>query len=481
MSPVLLFGRLLAFIVISWVSAVLPARATPVSSPTLTRFTSTVNPDVSIRFVSDSGVCETTPGVHQMSGYIDVGTNMSMWFWFFEARKNPDTAPFTLWLNGGPGCSSMIGLFQENGPCTVNADGATTTLNPFSWNNISNMIYIDQPIGTGFSFGTDNVNSTQSAAPFVWQAFQILFESQAFSKFSTREFILATESYGGHYGPAFVTFFDQQNALIQQGKLQGELINVSALMINNGWYDPLIQNKAYVVFATNAPGYGQLQSDAVLAKLNQSYFGSGGCRDQELACYAAGTGAQSNKICKKADDFCITNVFVPAVGDRDSDDLRQNSSALFPPEFYVNYLHTPAIQNKIGAETRYQECPDAPFNLFVTTGDDARTLLPQLGTLANSGLKMLIWAGDADINCNWLGGHASVLAMDWFGAQMLANTPFTNMTINGAPVAAIQNVAKFSFARVYQAGHEVPAFQPQAAFEIFKQVINMEQLHSVVV
>ena len=65
----------------------------------------------------------------------------------------------------------------------------------------------------------------------------------------------------------------------------------------------------------------------------------------------------------------VTNVFVPAVGDRDANDLRQNSSALFPPEFYVDYLHTPAIQTKIGAQTRYQECPDAPFNLFVSTGD----------------------------------------------------------------------------------------------------------------
>jgi len=141
-----------------------------------------------------------------------------------------------------------------------------------------------------------------------------------------RRFILATESYGGHYGPAFVTYFDEQNALIQQGKLQGELINVSALMINklrfsflslvpspvlisplahSGWYDPLIQNKAYVDFATNAPGYGQLQPDAVLAQINQSYFGPKGCRDQELACYAAGTGPKSNKICRKADNFCV--------------------------------------------------------------------------------------------------------------------------------------------------------------------------------
>ncbi|KAH9479646.1 Carboxypeptidase S1 [Psilocybe cubensis] len=460
-------------------------QATPVldveQKAIFTRFASVNNPDVSLRFVSDSGVCETTPGVHQMSGYIDVGTNMSMWFWFFESRESPETAPFTLWLNGGPGCSSMIGLFQENGPCQVNPDGATTVLNPFSWNNISNMIYIDQPIGTGFSFGTDTVNSTLAASPFVWQAFQVLFESNEFAKYQSREFIFATESYGGHYGPAMVTFFDQQNALIKAGALKGELVTISALMINNGWYDPLIQNKAYVDFAFNAPGYGQLQPDNVLAKLNQSYFEPGGCKDQEEACYAAGTGPDSDAICKKADNFCVENVFSPAVGNRDSDDLRQNASSPnpFPPEFYLNFLKSPTVKAKIGAESTYHECANAPFNLFSTTGDDARTLLPQLGALANSTLKILLWAGDADINCNWLGGHASALAMDWYGAGRLAATPFTNMTINGVPVAAIQNVDNFSFARVFQAGHEVPAFQPQAALEIFRQVINMEQLHSV--
>ncbi|KAG7445250.1 alpha/beta-hydrolase [Guyanagaster necrorhizus] len=465
------------------ISLFLEANATPVSAGTdLTihkRFASSILGDVQLHYVEDSGVCETTAGVHQVSGYIDVGTNMSMWFWFFEARESPETAPFTLWLNGGPGCSSMIGLFQENGPCHVNPDGATTVLNPYSWNNLSNMIYIDQPIGTGFSFGTDTVNSTLSAAPFVWTAFQILFESGQFSKFESREFIFATESYGGHYGPAFVTYFDQQNTLIQQGKINGVEIVVSALMINNGWYDPLIQNKAYIDFATDAPGYGQLQSDEVLEEMNKAYFGRDGCLEQEQACYAAGNSSSSNKICRTADDFCIDNIFVPAVGDRDSDDLRQNSSALFPPSFYIDFLANTTVKKSIGATSDYSECPDAPYELFVRTGDDARTLLPQLAALVNSGLNMLIWAGDADINCNWLGGHASVLAMDWFGKEALANTPFTNMTIDGAAVAAIQNVENFSFARVYEAGHEVPAFQPAAALEIFRQVINKEPLHSV--
>ncbi|KAG6380281.1 Alpha/Beta hydrolase protein [Boletus reticuloceps] len=444
-------------------------------------FRSQVQNDTCLRYVANSGICETTPGVTQYSGYIDVRTNMSMWFWFFEARNSPETAPFTLWLNSFPICSSMIGLFQENGPCLVNADGNSTYLNPYSWNNVSNMIYIDQPIGTGFSYGTDTVNSTEAAAPYpyVWKAFQILFESKLFSKYASREFILATESFGGHYGPGFVTYFDEQNALIAKGAIQGEPVVVSALMINNGWYDPLIQNIAYYTFTSNAPGYGQLQPDDVLKNISAALYGPNGCVAQQKNCSAAGNSTDSDKICSQADDYCGNHVTAPAFGDRDPDDLRQNSSALFPPVHYVTYLTNPEVMSTIGAESGYQPCPDASYELFVKTGDGARAWLPQLSELANSRLKILIWAGDADINCNWIGGYKSVLAMDWYGNETLHNTPLGNITLNGKPIAAVANIDNFTFARVFEAGHFVPAFQPAAALEIFTQVVNKEPLHSV--
>ena len=73
----------------------------------------------------------------------------------------------------------------------------------------------------------------------------------------------------------------------------------------SGWYDGLIQYKSYVDFATNAPGYGQLQNDTVLRQLNQAYYGSGGCKEQEEACYAAGDSDASNEICHTANDFCV--------------------------------------------------------------------------------------------------------------------------------------------------------------------------------
>ncbi len=89
----------------------------------------------------------------------------------------------------------------------------------------------------------------------------------------------------------------------------------------------------------------------------------------------------------------VENVFFAAVGDRDSDDLRQNASSPnpFPPEFYVTFLRNATILQKIGAQGRYSECSNAVGNQFGRTGDDARTLLPQLAALANARMKILIW------------------------------------------------------------------------------------------
>jgi carboxypeptidase C (cathepsin A) len=79
-------------------------------------------------------------------------------------------------------------------------NGASTpSLNPYSFNEYANMLYIDQPIGTGFSYGTDPVTSTVTAAPYVWNLLQAFFAQ--FPQYENRDFGIFTESYGGHYGP----------------------------------------------------------------------------------------------------------------------------------------------------------------------------------------------------------------------------------------------------------------------------------------
>ena len=149
---------------------------------------------------------ETTEGVYQASGYGDIAEDESVWFWYFASRNDPENAPLTLWFNGGPGSSSEIGLFQELGPCRINNDSSSVTLNPWSWNTNSNLLFIDQPIGVGFSHGTTRVGSSKEAAADVWTFLQLFLSDSKFEALKDNELAIWTESYGGHYGPTFASY-----------------------------------------------------------------------------------------------------------------------------------------------------------------------------------------------------------------------------------------------------------------------------------
>lgn len=133
-----------------------------------------------------------------------------MFFWFFEAKENPNEKPLTLWLNGGPGSDSLIGLFQEHGPCNV-TETLETQVNPFAWNGVSNMLYLSQPVGVGFSYETtredetgrfslvnaNTTNTTEAAAVGAWHILQAFLElsPQLDADIQDRTFNLATERF----------------------------------------------------------------------------------------------------------------------------------------------------------------------------------------------------------------------------------------------------------------------------------------------
>lgn len=233
-----------------------------------------------------TGVCELDPNVKSYSGYVDVEENQHIFWWFFEARnQNASEAPLTVWINGGPGSSSMIGLFQELGPCYVDEDG-TPYSNPHSWSNVSNMLFIDQPTQTGFSYSVPvpmyndpisgaavvlpdetcpdyagdscytgsyfnlslTADTTPAAAPSMWKTLQGFMG--VFPQYFREGFNFATESYGGHYAPIFNEYIEQQNANLSTGAMK---ISLEHVLIGNGWFDPLLQYEAYYNF-TVYPG-----------------------------------------------------------------------------------------------------------------------------------------------------------------------------------------------------------------------------------
>lgn len=121
------------------------------------------HPGITISYKNPE-ICETTPGVKSYSGYVHLPPNsinetgenqdypINTFFWFAEARRDPHNAPLSIWLNGGPGGSSLMGMLSENGPCGINPDSNSSALNPWAWNNEVNVLFIDQPVQVGFSY-----------------------------------------------------------------------------------------------------------------------------------------------------------------------------------------------------------------------------------------------------------------------------------------------------------------------------------------
>ncbi|CAG2183169.1 unnamed protein product, partial [Oppiella nova] len=106
--------------------------------------------------ITDLPGLSTPINFKQYSGYLDASKGRHYFYWFFEATKDPENAPVVLWLTGGPGCSSVFAMFTENGPFRINKDGKTVELHDHSWNTVANILYLESPAGTGFSYDSNN-------------------------------------------------------------------------------------------------------------------------------------------------------------------------------------------------------------------------------------------------------------------------------------------------------------------------------------
>ncbi|XP_058828791.1 venom serine carboxypeptidase [Topomyia yanbarensis] len=195
--------------------------------------------------------------VESYSGYltVDEKNNSNLFFWYFVAQNDiQKDAPVVLWLQGGPGASSLYGLFTEHGPFWVDAN---MKLNPrqYSWHLNHHLIYIDNPVGTGFSF-TDHdegysVNE-QQVGENLHNALVQFFD--LFPNIADRPFFVTGESYGGKYVPAVAHAIHRRN---DNSKVK---INLQGLAIGNGLCDPFHQ----LVYGDYLYQLGLIDSNALI-------------------------------------------------------------------------------------------------------------------------------------------------------------------------------------------------------------------------
>ncbi|KAJ7075065.1 serine carboxypeptidase [Mycena belliarum] len=451
-------------------------RSTPAPAPEAETLQSFATTPGALRVVENSGVCETTPGVFQASGYGDLTAKESIFFWYFAARNNPETAPLSLWFNGGPGSSSMIGLLQELGPCRITNDSSSVTLNPFSWNTNSNMLFIDQPVGVGFSHGTLSVGTSQAAAADVWTFLQIFLKDSRFSNLAANDLAIWTESYGGHYGPTFAAYFLSQNTAIAAGTVSGVHLNLKTLGVGDGLTDPISQYPGYITYAGS-----NLTTHSSPQVLSRAQILRGTQRLPGARLITACNNAGSNSVCSAAQSFCNNNILSPLVGSFDVYYVPSGSDDPYPPDI-SSYLAS--IRTKVGGEVTWQETNGQVYDNFATTGDWMRSSLPDLELVINSGVRVLIYDGDADYILNFNGVEAMIASLNTKFSAEFNKQAFSPFKVNSLLAGQFKTTGTFSYVRIYGAGHEVPAYKNgtlavgQAAFQFFTQTMANQSLSS---
>ena len=137
------------------------------------------------------------------SGYLDdapLPNGVHLHYVFYESQRN-ERDPLVLWLNGGPGCSSLLGALTELGPFRLQRDGRVV-FNRFAWNRAANLLVLSSPVGVGFSFREDSRIVQQDdawTAKLNFNALKVFYRK--FPQFATNDFYIAGESYGGIYIP----------------------------------------------------------------------------------------------------------------------------------------------------------------------------------------------------------------------------------------------------------------------------------------
>ncbi|KAK3995523.1 Alpha/Beta hydrolase, partial [Cladorrhinum sp. PSN332] len=498
--------------------------------------------NVSISF-KEPGICETTPGVKSYSGYVhlppyfleheDQDYPINTFFWFFESREDPHNAPLAIWLNGGPGGSSVMGLLEENGPCFVSADSKTTYLNPWSWNNEVNMLYIDQPVGTGFSYdtltnvtieewinelgdseprvtptdfsdgdipatnytyrigtlGSQNIshtaNTTEKAAHAMWHFLQTWFFEFPHYKPNNDRISLWAESYGGHYGPGFFRFFQDQNERIKNGSSEhagAHPLHLDTLGIVNGGVDWPIELEACFDFPYKNTYGLQIFNESFHAELKRNWSEPNGWRDQLSDCTQRIIDDPSldNSTAPECfgfiDDFVIgkcMGTYLDISG-RSQFDIAHPQKDPFPPPHMYGYLTQSSVLSALGVPVNYTSIHYPTNQVFMLTLDPIRgDFMKDIGYLLDKGVKVAMMYGDRDVVCNWVGGERTSLAISWSRQKEFAGAGYAPLVMRDKKrtKGLTRQHGGFSFTRVFQAGHEVPAYQPEAAYEIFWRVM----------
>jgi len=443
-----------------------------------------------------------------------------LFYWLFEpddtidSSKDPDEIPLLIWLNGGPGCSSMDGLFLENGPFRlINEGGWTIAINPHSWHTApAYVLYIDQPVGTGLSFTKkknycDNDLQINIDFHYFLQQFFTMYKDfflatdepvigkiPDFPQYTMkRPFFFSGESHAGHYIPSMMDYILKKNDELDSKSAPSILINISGGAIGNGWIDPYYQYGASeFAYATGLIDLAQKESlDEIESKcqnqIKDGNFDTWDCSDLQDFIVKQSFGGRGKY---KVSSYDVRNVelkgkargFPP--GHKDVERYlggwigSQYSSSIKVD--YKDVLKAIHAEESIDAGQRYQECTDPPFDAL--EHQDGLGVVDEVVRILDHKEKprMLFFNGMADLICNHIGNEKLLHNMPWQYANewsLSKRYAWYVESSNGdgkvKPAGFMKEFANLMFLKILSSGHMVPMDLPHTSLEMMKIFLYM--------
>lgn len=381
-----------------------------------------------------------------------------MFWWYFPPQNGNRSAPTVLWLQGGPGGSSLFGMMVEMGPFRSGATPEEIEANPGSWNGENGMLFIDNPVGAGFSYTTNDgyVTNEDEVAQNLYSCLSQFYS--VFPDLKQNEFFITGESYGGHYVPAIAA------KIVEEEKIKtSEVAKLAGIAIGDGWIDPINMIPAYPDMMYNF-GLASLKDKKVIeAYCNKTvdqieqgdYVGAFSTWDQML----------------NGDVYPYPNYFHNITGSNDYDNLlRTNAPESF--EWYSTFVSQDSVRAAVhaGSGTFGGNAHDCEMHLLA---DFHKTMRPRLEVILASNTPVLIYSGQLDIIIGAALTERFLPYVNWAGQEELIDAERTIWKVDPADeeVAGFVRDIKVNGQQLTQvlvrgAGHIVPYDQPRRALDM---------------
>ncbi|KAJ7949231.1 Carboxypeptidase [Quillaja saponaria] len=399
----------------------------------------------------------------QYGGFVTLNetAGRALYYYFVEAQHSKDYLPLLLWLNGGPGCSSLAyGAMQELGPFRVHSDGKTLYTNRFSWNHAANVLFLESPVGVGFSYSntTSDYDKSGDRSTAAENYVFLVNWLERFPEYKNRDFYISGESYAGHYVPQLA-----HTILYHNNKSNKTIINLKGILVGNAVInDDTDQRGMYDFLASHA-----IISDHAANLLKQCDFSSN-ATTQSSECDAGSEEASKDILY-----ISIYNIYAPSCFNSNLTAQPKKGSIVAVDPCSYNYVHAylnrPEVQKALHANlTKLTHEWEPCSNVITGWSDSPSTIIPLLQESMASGLRVWIFSGDID-------GLVSVTSTKYSINKMNlpVKTAWHPWFLNGE-VSGYTEVYKgdLTFATVREAGHQVPSYQPARALSLIKHFLD---------